>query len=74
MVRVGMSKEVIVQFVWSDDLALLLLDRGEAKPGQVDHWMSRPIGHRLSEDETPLSFARGLLKSQMNPDQDRLAS
>lgn len=69
-----MSEEVSVQFVWSDDLAQLLLDNSEASAHQVGHWLARPIGHRLPEGESPLSFARRLLAAESTPDEGRLAS
>lgn len=74
MVEEGKPKEVVLQFVWSDDLAQLLLDRGEATRRQVGHWASRPIGHRLPPDESPLSFARLLLVAEAAPGHDRRAS
>lgn len=69
-----MSEEVTVQFVWSDDLAQLLLDNGEASPHQVGRWLSRPIGHRLQDEQSPLSFARELLAAENVSGKDRLAS
>ena len=48
-------------FVWSDDLALLLRDEGEASTNQLGHWISSPVGYRLPEDIDPATFARRLL-------------
>ena len=48
-------------FVWSDNLALLLRDEGEASTNQLGHWISSPIGYRLPEDTDPATFARRLL-------------
>jgi hypothetical protein len=51
-------------FVWSDDLALLLRDEGEASTRQLGHWISSPIGYRLPEGTDPVTFARDLLRRQ----------
>lgn len=74
MVEVGRLKEVALQFVWSDDLARLLVERGEATRPQVGHWLSRPVGHRLPDRESPLAFARSLLAAEDATSGDRRAS
>ena len=51
-------------FVWSDELALILTDAGDASLGQLNHWIAFPTGYRLSEHEDPLSFARQLLTQE----------
>ncbi|MGI9611095.1 MAG: hypothetical protein ACR2NL_12450 [Acidimicrobiia bacterium] len=53
-------------FVWSDDLALLLRDEGEASTTQLGHWISSPIGYRLPDDTDPTAFARRLLDREAN--------
>ncbi|MGI9647423.1 MAG: hypothetical protein ACR2OI_02780 [Acidimicrobiia bacterium] len=63
-----------MQFVWSDDLAQLLLEQGEASTREVNRWVARPIGYRLPEGESSLSFARHLLDAENNSDERRLAS
>jgi hypothetical protein len=61
-------------FVWSDDLALLLRDEGEASTNQLGHWISSPIGYRVPEDTDPIAFARRLLDRETEPDRHRRAS
>lgn len=53
-----------MEFVWSDDLAMLLVDVEGTPASQVTHWLSRPIGYRLPEDTSPLTFGRLLLESE----------
>ncbi len=53
-----------VRFVWSDDLALLLRDEGDATTYQLSHWITRPIAYRLPDDEEPLTFARRLFAEE----------
>ena len=48
-------------FVWSDELALLLRDEGEATARQLSHWIASPVGYRLPEGTDPVDFARQLL-------------
>jgi hypothetical protein len=51
-------------FVWSDELALLLRDEGEATPRQLSHWIASPVGYRLPEGTAPVDFARQLLATE----------
>lgn len=61
-----------MQFVWSDDLARLLVDEGEAAPAEVAHWATAIVGHRLPDDTSPFEFARRLLRDESAPP-ERLA-
>lgn len=61
-------------FVWSDDLALLLRDEGEASTNQLGHWISSPIGYRLPDDTDPAAFARGLLAREADTVRHQRAS
>jgi len=51
-------------FVWSDELALLLRDEGEATPRQLGHWIASPVGYRLPDGADPVDFARRLLADE----------
>lgn len=51
-------------FVWSDELALLLRDEGEATTRQLGHWIASPVGFRLPAGVDPLDFARQLLSRE----------
>jgi hypothetical protein len=46
-------------WMWSDDLARLLIERGEASAPQVQDWLERPIGFASESD--PVEVARILL-------------
>ena len=46
-------------WMWSDDLARLLIERGEASAPQLQDWLDRPVG--LSSDSDPVETARTLL-------------
>ena len=61
-------------FVWSDDLALLLADAGDATVTQLQHWITSPVGYRLSEGEDPLALARRLLADDSSTGAHRRAS
>ena len=61
-------------FVWSDDLALLLRDEGEASTNELGHWITSPIGYRLPEDMDSVSFARHLLNRETETARQRRAS
>ncbi len=49
-------------FVWSDDLALMLRDEGDATTRELIHWIASPIAYRLPDGESPVAFARRLLQ------------
>ncbi|NNC91590.1 MAG: hypothetical protein HKN80_03765 [Acidimicrobiia bacterium] len=51
-------------FVWSDELALLLRDEGEATARQLSHWIASPVGYRLPDGADPVDFARRLLTAE----------
>lgn len=61
-------------FVWSDELALLLRDEGDASARQLGHWIASPVGYRLPEDADPITFARRLLRQQAAASDHRRAS
>ena len=63
MVEEGRSEEVRLVFVWSDELALLLRDEGEATARQLGHWIASPVGYRLPDGADPVDFARRLLET-----------
>ena len=52
-----MHEEVELRFVWSDELARLLVEEGEATPADLTHWTTSIIGYRLPDGQTPLQFA-----------------
>jgi hypothetical protein len=68
------ERRPVLQFVWSDDLAGLLVDEGEATPAEVAEWMTRIIGYRLPEGRTPLQFALELWDRYHEADEGRRAS
>jgi hypothetical protein len=45
--------------MWSDDLAQLLIERGEASARQLQDWLDCPIG--LASESDPVDVARVLL-------------
>lgn len=51
-------------FVWSDELALLLIDEGEALTNHLRQWIANPIAYRLPEYEDALSLAKRLLAQE----------
>jgi len=63
-----------LQFAWSDELAQLLIDEGDATFHQVGAWMTSPIGHRLPENDDPLAFARRLFAAEVAGRDERRAS
>jgi hypothetical protein len=63
-----------LQFVWSDDLARLLIDEEEATPTEVADWMTTIVGYRLPDDRTPLQFALELWDRHNDTDDARRAS
>ena len=69
-----MHEEVRLQFVWSDDLAQLLVDEGEATASDLTDWTTAIVGYRLPEGRTPLQFALELWDAGRNTDVERQAS
>lgn len=64
-----------MEFVWSDELAMLLVEEDGEDLSELAGWCQRPVGHRLPDDLTPLLFGRQLLARQRQPDRrDRQAS
>ena len=61
-----------MEFVWSDDLARLLLNEEGVKVSQVRHWITTPIAYRLSDDLDPVSFARQLLDTELDHPVDQV--
>ncbi len=53
-------------FVWSDELALLLRDEGDATSRQLSHWIASPVGYRLAEGVDPIAFARRLWREEVD--------
>ncbi len=51
--------EVHMPWMWSDDLARLLIERGEASVPQLREWLDRPVG--LVSESDPVETARALL-------------
>ena len=51
--------EVQMPWMWSDDLARLLIERGEASVPQLREWLDRPVG--LASESDPVETARALL-------------
>ena len=56
-----------MEFVWSDELAALLIEEDAMDPSQFRSWLSRPIAYRLPEDASPLVFGRRLLELERAP-------
>jgi hypothetical protein len=50
-----------MQWFWTDDLAVLLLEQGEVSPERVSGWMQRPAAYAAPDDAAPLETARLLL-------------
>jgi hypothetical protein len=46
-------------WMWSDDLARLLIERGEASARQLQDWLDRPTA--LASESDPVEVARSLL-------------
>jgi len=61
-------------FVWSDELALLLQDEGEATSQQLSHWIASPVGYRLPDETDTITFARRLLRQEAATSRHRRAS
>ncbi len=61
-------------FVWSDELALLLRDEGDATSRQLNHWIASPIGYRLVDGADPITFARRLWREEAASAPDSRAS
>ena len=57
-----------MEFVWSDDLAVLLIEEDHMDRSQLTHWLARPIGYRLPETVTALTFGRNLLEQEQGSD------
>ncbi|NNL48287.1 MAG: hypothetical protein HKO76_07965 [Acidimicrobiia bacterium] len=51
-------------FVWSDDLAMLLVTEDGKERSELAHWLARPVAYRLPDDLSVLSFARKTLEQE----------
>ncbi len=75
MVGLGNTRRPTVEFVWSDELALLLAEEDGNDRLELSHWFSRPIAHRLPDGTSPLTLGRDLLEQERAYDaRDRSAS
>ena len=63
-----------MQFVWSDDLARMLVEEGEASGADLLSWTTAIVGYRLPEGATPLQFALELWDDQQAATAKRRAS
>jgi hypothetical protein len=57
--------------MWSDDLARLLIERGEASAPQLQEWLDRPVG--VASESDPVETARALLAPASGPRVDNAA-
>lgn len=48
-------------WLWSDDLARLLVEHGVADESTVAEWITTPIAFRVDDEEEPRSAAHRLL-------------
>ena len=62
-----------MEFVWSDELALLLAEQDGTDRSRLAHWLSRPVAYRLPDGLTPLAFGRQLLERQDLPSERRVS-
>ena len=74
MVSGGSREEVRLQFVWSDDLARMLIEEGEATAAELLSWTTAIVGYRLPEGVTPFQFALELWDDHQAPAGERRAS
>jgi hypothetical protein len=51
-------------WVWSDELAAVLIEHDGVASGMLADWIHRPRGHALPAGVAPLEFARLLLASE----------
>ena len=63
-----------MQFVWSDDLARMLVEEGEATAADLLSWNTAIVGYRLPEGVTPLQFALELWDDHQATTGERRAS
>jgi hypothetical protein len=54
---------------WSDDLARVMLEAGEASERQVRDWISLPVAVAGTADADPLEIARRLAGHAVESDQ-----
>lgn len=54
-------REPIVRWMWTDDLAALLVERELADPADVAVWRARPYAVSVEPDADPLDVAGRLL-------------
>ncbi len=52
--------ETCLEFVWSDDLAKLLVQEDGVEHSELSHWILTPVGYRLPDQISAVDFAREL--------------
>jgi|FLYL01.1.fsa_nt_gi hypothetical protein len=60
-------------FVWTDELARLLLSEGIAAPEQVEGWLRRPVGLAVADGVDLAEVGRELLGLGEREDGERVA-
>lgn len=60
-------------FVWTDELARLLLSAGIASPEQVEGWLRRPVGLAVPDGVDPVEVGHRLLALPNPEDRERVA-
>ena len=61
-----MTQEGALQFVWTDDLARLLIEEDGAGAEQLRTWLGSPVGYPLPDELSPLQFARALFATEQD--------
>ena len=59
-----MTQEGALQFVWTDDLARLLIEEDAVALEHLRTWLGSPVGYPLPGEQSPLEFARLLLAAE----------
>ena len=59
-----MTQEGALQFVWTDDLARLLIEEDGVGVDQLRTWLGSPVGYPLPLEHGPIEFARNLLAAE----------
>jgi hypothetical protein len=52
--------ERFVAWLWTDNLAALLVEQDGVVPGDLLDWLSHPMAYRVSDGRDPLAAAREL--------------
>ena len=53
-----------MRWLWTDDLAALVVEADGIDPGQVADWLAAPVAYRVDEADDPLTVARTLLNDE----------